>query len=430
MGLNSLYVTNYTLQCIIEADRVWFLIGCYPMTYSLSTSSRKRGLLASRREEIIENQYSEIKKLESKYRKLYDGSPVMLRTINTDGIIIDCNQAYVSNLGYSTKEEVLGHSIFEHTPKDSMQLKRESFEQWRQTGSVRNKEIWFKRKDGSAFPALINANNLYDDDGNLVGSNTVIADLTEIDRAKRQLERANEEIKKAYEFKEEFVRIAAHELRTPIQPILSCAELAMKGKVKHEEAWGIVLHEARRLKELANNILDVSRIETGNLTYDFQKVSINEIITEVIKFLRPFEPLQGQLDGSSPVAVEANMCSDTELLLDKTRMIQALSNIFNNSLKFTHEGKITVDTLVLAHKKLFEIRISDTGTGIAPEILPKLYEKFVTKSSGTGSLNEHGTGLGLFITKSIIQAHGGDIFAYNNEDRGGATFIIRLPIAA
>ena len=191
------------------------------MTSPLRTAGKIRGLLPSRREEIIENQYSEIKKLETKYRKLYDGSPVLLRTIDTHGIILDCNQAYFSHLGYSAKDEVIGHSIFEHTPKDSIHSKRESFEEWRRTGTVRNKEVWLKRKDESTFPALINANNLYDDDGILVGSNTVITDLTEVNKAKRQLEKANEEIKKAYDLKEDFMRIAAHELRTPIQPILS-----------------------------------------------------------------------------------------------------------------------------------------------------------------------------------------------------------------
>lgn len=426
----ALYVTEWTSFCIIEADLVWLLTRQDSMTSALQTTARIRGLLASRREEIIENQYSEIKKLESKYRKLYDGSPVMLRTINTDGIILDCNQAYVSSLGFSTANEVIGHSIFEHTPKDSIQSKRESFEEWRRTGSVRNKEVWLRRKDGSVFPGLINANNLYDDDGYLVGSNTVIADLTEINKAQKQLERANEEIKKAYEFKEDFIRIAAHELRTPIQPILSCAELAINGKMNQEEAWAIVIHEARRLKHLANNILDASRMESGNLSYDFKKARINEVITEVMNSANVSEAHQGRPDGCKAVTIEAKLSDELELLLDRSRMIEALSNIVNNAMKFTRDGQVTIETCIIAHKKLFEIKISDTGIGIASEILPRMFEKFVTKSSGIGSLKEHGTGLGLFITKSIIQAHGGDVFAFNNEHGSGATFIIRLPMIA
>jgi PAS domain S-box-containing protein len=135
--------------------------------------------MSSRREEVIEKQYYEIKALESKYQRLYDDSPVMCRTINKEGVILDCNQSYVDNLRYSSKREVIGHTIFEHTPEDKMVLKLESFEEWRKTGTVRNKEVWMKRKDGTTFPAMINASNLYDVSGALVGSNTVITDLTD-----------------------------------------------------------------------------------------------------------------------------------------------------------------------------------------------------------------------------------------------------------
>jgi PAS domain S-box-containing protein len=394
------------------------------MNSSNDLISRKRKFLGSRREEIIEKQYYEIKALETKYQRLYDNSPVMCRTINSDGIILDCNQAYLDNLRYSYKSEVVGHSIFEHTPEDKIHLKRESFEQWRTTGSVRSKEVWLLRKDGSEFPALINASNLYDEAGKLVGSNTVITDLTENYKARIEIE-------KAYEMRQDFVRIAAHELRTPIQPILMCAEAAKRGLVDQEEAWNIIIADAKRLKKLADDILDVSRIESGKLPYDFQKVSINEMIKEVVTSAQSFEWHQSQLMGSKGVAIEASLGEDLQTLLDKTRMIQALSNIVNNSLKFTKEGQIKIETRILSHKKLFEIKISDTGSGISQEILPRLFEKFVTEASVDTS-NKHGTGLGLFITKSIIQAHGGDIFAYNNNEDGngmrGATFVMRLPI--
>ncbi|MGI0048233.1 MAG: PAS domain-containing sensor histidine kinase, partial [Nitrososphaera sp.] len=240
---------------------------------------RKVRFPSSRREEIIEKQYAEIKQLESRYRKLYEGSPVMLRTINTDGIILDCNQAYVSGLGFSSKSDVIGHSIFEHTPGDAILAKRESFEEWRRSGLVKNNEVWLKRTDGSKFLALINANNLYDDEGHLVGSNTVITDLTEILKTKRQQEKAAEEIRKAYGMKEEFIRIAAHELRTPIQPILLIAELAKSDSTRQNEAWEIVLKETKKLKHLADDILDVSRIESGDLSYNMQKVRLSDIIS-------------------------------------------------------------------------------------------------------------------------------------------------------
>lgn len=391
-----------------------------------SIISRIKRLLVSRREEIIENQYYEIKRLESKYRKLYDSSPLMCRTINTEGIILDCNQTYLENLGYSAKE-VIGHSIFEHAPKEHISALRESFEQWKRTGIVINKEVWYERKDGSVFPALINANNLYDDNGKLIGSNTVITDMTEIHKARKELERAHEEMKKAYEMKKQFIDIAAHELRTPIHPILLCAGIAKESNEK-KEAWDVVLRCARRLKKLVDDILDVSRMESDDIGYDFEQARINEIIIEVANHARLMAADQIDTSGNSIVTIETKLDDDLELLLDKTRIAQALTNILENSVKFTVEGRITIETSILAQKKLIEIKIADTGTGIPQDMLPKLFEKFVTRTSGNDDLNKHGAGLGLFIARSIIQAHGGDIFAYNNNDGKGATFVIRLPI--
>ena len=350
----------------------------------------------------------------------------MCRTINNEGIILDCNQSYVDNLRYSSKSEVIGHTIFEHTPEDKMALKLESFEEWRKTGTVRNKEVWMRRKDGTTFPAMINASNLYDVSGALVGSNTVITDLTDNYRIRSELE-------KAYNMKEDFVRIAAHELRTPIQPILMCAEAARRGMVDRSEALDIILTDARRLKKLADNILDVSRIEGGRLSFEFEDLGINEIIKEVVASAQVLASNASRVSGSDSVAIDANIGLDVQVRLDRMRIAQALSNIITNSLKFTRQGRIAVETELIRDKQLVEIRITDTGTGISAKVLPRLFEKFVTETS-TASSNKHGTGLGLFISKSIIQAHGGEISAFNNERDGkpvaGATFVIRLPYVA
>jgi PAS domain S-box-containing protein len=396
------------------------------MKSSTTSGQRIKRFMSSRREEVIEKQYYEIKALESKYQRLYDDSPVMCRTINTEGIILDCNQSYIDNLRYASKSEVIGHTIFEHTPEDKMALKRESFEEWRKTGTVRNKEVWMKRKDGTTFPAMINASNLYGANGVLVGSNTVITDLTDNYKARMELEKSNE-------MRQDFVRIAAHELRTPIQPILMCAEAARRGMVSQTEALDIIVTDARRLKKLADNILDVSRIEGGRLSFEFVNLGINEIINEVVTSAQSLVANQSKMSGSKTVEIGANLTQDVQLSLDRMRIVQALSNIVTNSLKFTKEGRISLETEIISSKKMVEIRISDTGIGISQNILPRLFEKFVTESS-TGSSNKHGTGLGLFITKSIILAHGGEISATNNTREGnvvsGATFVIRLPYIA
>ena len=121
------------------------------------------------------------------YKRLYENSPILERTINTHGIIIACNNAYAKHFGYS-KKEIIGKSIFKHIATQSYDEMRKTFTVWKKTGRVNNKEIWFKRKDGSTFPALLSANNMYDENGKLIGSNTAIRDITEIYNARKKIQ--------------------------------------------------------------------------------------------------------------------------------------------------------------------------------------------------------------------------------------------------
>jgi PAS domain S-box-containing protein len=391
----------------------------------------KRGIFGSRREEVIETLYNQVRELENRYKKLYEGSPSMYRTIDIHGFIIDCNQAYVDTLGYSTKNEVIGHSIFEHIAQESMDAMHNSFKEWQLCGTVKNKEIFLKRKDNSTFAALLSATSLYDDDNNLVGSNTAITDMTETQRTRQQLQDAFEQLKEAQKLKEDFIRIAAHDLRTPIQPILIMAEMAKSNPAHLDEALTIIVREAKRLKKLADNLLDLAKIENGSLSCDLRKIRLNEILNEIVENGRVcvLADTSGTENQSvfNTVRIVADLDQDIELQLDKERIIQALSNLIGNSIKFTKEGQITLQTRILAEEGMLEIKIIDTGEGIPQEILPKLFERFSSKDPSNRS-GKNGTGLGLFITRSIIRAHGGDIIAYNNSISRGATFVVSLPI--
>ncbi len=356
----------------------------------------------------------------------------MYRTIDIHGFIIDCNQAYADTLGYSTKSDVIGHSLFEHVAPESMDAMHNSFKEWQLRGAVKDKEIFLKRKDNSIFAALLNATSLYDDNNNLVGSNTAITDMTEMQRTRQQLQEAFEQLKEAQKLKEDFIRIAAHDLRTPIQPILIMAEMAKSNPAHLDEALTIIVREAKRLKKLADNLLDLAKIENGSLSCDLRKIRVNEILNEVVENGRinmhvSNNDMKNQ-NEPSVVQIVAELDQDIELQIDRERLIQALSNLIGNAMKFTKDGEITVRTHILAEKGIFEIKISDTGEGIPQEILPKLFERFSSKGPSHHSGGQNGTGLGLFITRSIVRAHGGDIIAYNNSTGRGATFLVTLPI--
>ena len=235
-----------------------------------------------------------------------------------------------------------------------------------------------------------------------------------------QLLRASyEKLKAADKIKDDFINIAAHELRTPLQPIILYNDLALNGLVDKNEALKIIDRQAKRLQKLSSDILDVSRIESGNLSYGMEKVQINEVILDVVNSqkvnLRSGVEMQTQLDGARDVIIEA----------DRSRMMQVITNLISNAMKFTKEGTIRIETSHSKEANRLVITIADSGPGIPADILPSLFGKFVTRNLGVE--NYQGTGLGLFISKAIVNAHGGTISAHNNKDRG-VTFEIALPI--
>lgn len=231
----------------------------------------------------------------------------------------------------------------------------------------------------------------------------------------------NEDFRKREKVKDEFIAVASHELRTPIQPILGFAFLARKGKMKQEEAWDGVLKEARRLQQLANDILDVSKMESGSMMYFMENERVNQILVSMANSVKNDLPSNVQISVEYPEA-DANI----EIQLDRSRFIQVISNLIGNAIKFTENGSIKIQSKTLRNENKIEITVSDTGKGLSVDILPLLFQKFATK--GHGNVQNHkGTGLGLFICKAIVSAHNGDMSAFNNKD-GGATFVITLPI--
>ena len=215
----------------------------------------------------------------------------------------------------------------------------------------------------------------------------------------------------------EFINVAAHELRTPIQPILSLTE-SLKSDVttiEGRELLDIVIRNAARLQQLAEDILDVTRIESKTLHLNFEQIDLNDMLLEIVREFR------GQLDNRKR---EINLILESheyiKIEVDKSRISQVVSNLITNALRFTKHGNIILKSL--RENKEVIISVQDTGQGISPEFLPRLFTKFATKSPT-------GTGLGLFISKSIVEAHGGVIRGENNNNGPGATFSLTLPIA-
>jgi signal transduction histidine kinase len=232
----------------------------------------------------------------------------------------------------------------------------------------------------------------------------------------------NEELKKNDKIQKEFINIAAHELRTPVQPILGMAELLELGfeggRSKTEitkDEIDIILRNAKRLERLSSDVLETARIESESLRLNKQFFSLHELISASIKDAKNQIDDQGIIIRYDP--------KDIVIYADKERISEVVSNILDNAIKFTHKGIITVSAEVQSNDNGIEaiVLIRDEGPGIDREIVPRLFSKFVTKS-------DKGTGLGLYISKSIVDAHGGKIWAKDNESEKGATFGFSLPL--
>jgi two-component system sensor histidine kinase VicK len=227
----------------------------------------------------------------------------------------------------------------------------------------------------------------------------------------------NEQLKRADEMQKEFINIASHEMKTPTQAILGYTELIQRHPEKGQQMVQAISRNAVRLQKLTNDILDVTRIESQSLKLKKEQFNLNDLISSVVEDYKAH--IEKQKDN---VKLFYNLKNDIVVMVeaDRERITQVISNLLSNAIKFTKDGGYIYINLDSKGEQVI-VSVKDTGTGIDPQILPKLFTKFATKS-------EAGTGLGLFISKSIVEAHSGRIWAENNTVEKGAKFAFSLPL--
>ena len=255
-------------------------------------------------------------------------------------------------------------------------------------------------------------------------SNVKLAIMSqELKNSNLSLQKANNQLRQNDKLQKEFINMAAHELRTPIQPILGLTDVLLdKASDPHQsQLLEVIMRNARRLQRLSGDILDVSKIESSSLKLSKTPMELNEVIQTVIN---DFEN-GSKLERNKNVKIFFQPKDSIIVYVDKDRIFQVLSNLLNNALKFTKHGTVMININLddRENNKAVKVTIQDTGIGITQELMPNLFSKFVTSSY-------NGTGLGLFISKGIIEAHGGRIWAENNSNGVGASFSFSLPITS
>src|ERR671919_187531 len=251
-------------------------------------------------------------------------------------------------------------------------------------------------------------------------------------------------LKEMDRMKDEFINVAAHELRTPIQPIIGLSEVLRsrignndsgnRVNAENQEFVDVILRNGQRLGKLVEDVLDVTKIESQSLELHKEHFDLNDLIISIIDDIVAAEAesmvygLTARRKGKNNVKITYQP-RHLPIYADRNRITQVISNLLDNAQKFTSEGYV----VITADKKIDEnsssnnhniaiINVVDTGSGVDPEIMPRLFTKFSSKSFS-------GTGLGLYICKNIIEAHGGRIWAENNKEGKGATFSFTLPMA-
>lgn len=370
----------------------------YPQ-YNMEKTNKDYEIFIEKNLDALIERYN---RAEQKYRSLYDNSPDLLRTVNLSGIIIDCNQTYAGTLGYA-REEVIGVSIFEHVAENSLDALRESFKIWKTNGSVKDREIWLKRKNGTTFPTLLSATNLYDKNDNLIERIASLRDMTEIYTAKEEIEQ--QKVKRISDMGALSARIA-HDLKNPLSVIKNSIELMKVRTLNHDD----------KTKG------DLERMERAT-------VRISHQIEEVLEYVwpKPLELLDSSLlDVFNAVLSKINVQQvaidlpkiDTRLICDASKLEIVFSNLIMNAIQAMN-GIGSICIRIKNEEKTVTIEIEDTGPGIPQDLLPKIFEPLFTT-------RQIGTGLGLVSCKSIIEKHGGALTVQTQINKG-TMFIIVLP---
>ncbi len=380
---------------------------------------------------------------ERRFRKLLEAAPDAILEVDADGRIVLLNEQAEKMFGYS-REELLGFNVEMLVPAAmrsghaSHRAAYTSDPQIRPMGT--GLELKAQRKDRTLFPVEISLSPNRTEDGLRVIA--LVRDISERKQSEdrllavrelftaelaaknEQLESRNREVEKANRLKSEFLASMSHELRTPLHTILGFSELLteeVEGPLnpKQKRFLGHILQDSRHLLELINEVLDLSKIESGRLELQLEPFDFASCIEEVVSAIR-------QQSETKSIRLENRNTFRGLLNADRLRVKEVLYNLLSNAIKFTpEEGHVWVESL--AQNGFLQVTVCDTGIGIPPEEHEAVFEKFYQVGDTTRGVRE-GTGLGLSITKSLIELHGGTIW-FESQSAQGSRFSFTLPLA-
>jgi PAS domain S-box-containing protein len=355
---------------------------------------------------------------------LYENAPNGYHSLDADGTITMINQTELAWLGYA-RDEVLGRPLSAFITAESQATFAENYLQFKQRGLLRDIAIEFVRKDGSTFPALVNATAIYDGAGTFLMSRSTVFDNTERKQVEDALRVANAEMERALRAKDAFLAGMSHELRTPLSAILALSEslgAELRGPLNQgqQEALRQIAQSGQHLLALIDDILDLSKVEVGQLDLAITAISISEICRASLQQVKAQALMKQQLLSFQLNDELADIDADPQ------RLKQMLVGLLRNAVKFTPAGgRVSLEVEVLPGEAIVRFMVRDTGLGIAPADLPQLFSPF-TQLDTRLSRRYEGAGLGLALVRRLANLHGGSVGVESQPARGSC-FTITLP---
>jgi PAS domain S-box-containing protein len=353
---------------------------------------------------------------------IVDSSDDAIVSKDLNSIVASWNAAAEKMFGFSAAE-IVGKSVRLLIPDDRQQEEDEVLFRIRRGERVEHYETVRRRKDGSLFPVSLTVSPIRTDDGTVIGASKIARDISDRKRADEERQRLLTITRNAARMKDEFLATLSHELRTPLNAIVGYLRMMQAGLLtgeKQSRAVDIVARNATSLTQIVEDVLDVSRIISGKLRLDVQAVELHTIVQDTVETIRPAADAKG---------IRVDLIADPRtppVSGDPERFRQILWNLCSNAVKFTERGGRVQIRLERVNSHV-EISVADTGIGISVAFLPHVFDRFSQADAGIDRA-QGGLGLGLAISRHLVELQGGRIFVDSDGPGKGSTFRIELPI--
>jgi PAS domain S-box-containing protein len=354
---------------------------------------------------------------------IVDSSDDAIISKNLDGIVTSWNKGAERIFGY-TPEEMIGQSVLRLLPPDRKHEEAEILARLRRGERIDHFETIRIRKNGAPFYVSLTISPIRNNAGIIVGASKIARDITGQQQAAQKLAEVNDALVRSDRLKADFISTLSHELRTPLTAIAGWIDILREGATPDELAQGLSVIErnVRAQSHLIDDLLDMSRIESGKLNLDVQRLDLPPVITAALDSVQPTAQAKGVRLTSKFSSIGG------AVLADRNRLQQIVWNLLVNAIKFTPSGghvQVAVDRV---HSHV-EISVTDTGAGIPLEFVNRIFDRF-SQADSSSTRRHGGLGLGLAIVKHLTELHGGTVQVKSQGPGFGATFIVSLPLIA